>query len=180
MTIFTRMYPNCIEGYDYDYYLDMIYRNQELIHREMLRVPLCNELYAKISNRTVFNDRKVMAKENGSYKITDIKMIGSNIKNEFIGIYHSQDLQDRPDYYLRPYYAIELQAAVEAYIANSLETMHKYDEDVFAFSAVTHNNKVMLKIEYDEGREITYLDKYRARKFNTILKNVLATSVYRY
>lgn len=163
----------------YEDFVEKTKTKDELIHHEYENISLCDELYARIGYRTIYNDRKIFEKAGNYYRPTEIHMVGSNIRHEFMGLYHAEH-SVKNQYYLRPLQAIQLLAGVEGFLNNQLNIHKKYKEEDYSLSYLNRDEKQMLCINYGEGRKESHLDKYKCRVFSATLKSIISTSNYRY
>lgn len=163
----------------YEEFVYQAKKMEELVHYEHWDIPLCSELYARINYRTVYHDKKIFSKEGNYYRPTDIQLVGSNIRHEFVGIFHTESTSVSR-YFLSPLEAIQLLAGVESFLSNNLDADRKYIEQSYSLSYMSRDRKHILCISYGGDRKESHLDKYRCRIFAATLKNIISTSAYRY
>jgi hypothetical protein len=155
----------------YDEYIDGLPESSEFACERTVQV--CDELVAVISERVRYNDKKLFDKTKGYYKPHDIVVAGTRMRPQFLGLFHTEEFINVPNFRLKPMEAVELMYVLDGFASNSLNTKRVYRMNAFSFSMTTRDGNNALCIDYGEDLKKSFLDKCYCKITAGVLRTII-------
>lgn len=155
----------------YDEYINGLPESSEYTYERT--IPVCNELVAVIAERARYNDKKIFSKNSSYYKPNGIVVIGTRMRPHFLGLFHTEELIDIPNFRLKPMEAVELMSVLDGFAGNSLNTERVYRRNTFSFWAERKDKNMVLCIDYGEDLKKSYLDKCYCKITAGVLRTII-------
>ncbi|XOB63894.1 hypothetical protein ACMC5R_07285 [Deferribacteres bacterium DY0037] len=155
----------------YDEYIEGLPESSEYTCERT--IPVCNELVAVIEERVRYNDKKLFDKTKGYYKPHDIVVVGTRMRPQFLGLFHTEEFINVPNFRLKPMEAVELMSVLDGFASNCLNTGRVYRRSAFSFWMEKRENNVLC-IDYGEDLKQSYLDRCYCKITAGVLRTIIA------
>jgi len=156
----------------YDEYVNNLPESSEYTFERPIKV--CDELVAVVNERARYNDKKIFGKSGSYYKPNDIVVTETRLRPQFLGLFHTGEFVNVPNYRLKPMETVELMTVLDSFVGNSLNVKRVYRRSAFSFWTEKNDNGMVLCIDYGEDLKKSYLDKCYCRITAGVLRTILA------